>query len=264
MRARLLGLFVLCSACVSPAEFTGTTERFTMHSDVVVDDFEISVHLPPHYDKRVAGLPWVVQLDGAVQGEPMAGIAESLDIEVVVVGVGYDDGFSPIRRRRDYTPTVDDRFLDSGGFDAFERFVLDDVLPRIEADYRVDPNDRTIAGHSLGGMATLLFAMRQDPDAPVFQRAIAASPALWWDAGTMLDRQTDHAANTQRWPLALFMSIGELEAIPLYGYYQGMKAQLEDADYESLDLATAEYERITHDSAWIPGYEEGLSHVFGR
>lgn len=164
----MLGL----TACAPTPEFTGQRDVFEFDSQSVGDSFEISVHLPPGYDSSGAGRPVLFQLDGSVHGEQVSGIAESLGLEIVVVGIGYDDGFSPNRRRRDDSPTVDTNYDQSGGADEFLSFVTTELFPRIEGDYQVDVNDRTIMGHSQGGLAAAYFALSQPAHPPSTSAAL--------------------------------------------------------------------------------------------
>lgn len=260
----LAGWLLALAACSPYAEFTGTSELFTLESEHVGDEFEIGVYLPRGYDEDQRARPVVYVLDGSVLGEPTAGIAELARLDVVVVGVGYDDGFSPDRRRRDYTPTVDDNYPMSGGAGEFIEFVTDELIPRIEGDYRVDPARRSLVGHSQGGVGAMGFAFAQDPAAPWFRGIAAVSPALWWDRGVMLDREAEYAADHEALPVRLFTSVAEFDPVPIWGYGIELFDRLEDRGYEGLSLRREQYDRVTHDTAWVAACEDALEFLHGR
>ena len=217
------------------------------------------MYLPATHD-GTSRLPAVYVLDGAIHGEPVAGMAEALSLEVAVIAVGYDDGFSPDRRLRDYSPTIDDSYASSGGADAFYEFLSSELIPRIEAEFPIDDLDRTLLGHSQGGLAALYFAMKPSEEA-LFTKFGAASPALWWDGGVMLDLETDFGATNSSWPIQIYTSVGELEPVPLWGYFHEFTARVHERDYQQLDLTTREHERTSHDAAWITAYPEALEYL---
>jgi predicted alpha/beta superfamily hydrolase len=112
----------------------------------------------------------------------MVDFLESLAMipEMIVVGVLTTDAF------RDMTPThstrgprgeVDPRLAQSGGGEAFERFLETELIPKIESTYPTMPY-RVLVGHSLSGLLSL-HAVLKDP-AP-FQAVIAMDPSLFWD-----------------------------------------------------------------------------------
>ena len=90
-------------------------------------------------------------------------------------------------RTRDFTPTHslrrregddDDPCLkNSGGGDAFLRFLKEELIPEIDRTYRTKPY-RIIVGHSFGALLAL-HALQSEPD--VFQGYIAIDPSVFWD-----------------------------------------------------------------------------------
>ena len=107
--------------------------------------------------------------------------------ETIVVAIPNTRG----NRTRDLTPTHTTRGYDgnddpnlaaSGGGRAFEQFLEQELVPRIETHYRTAPY-RTFVGHSLGGLLILDSFLRQ---ASLFQAYLAIDPSTWWDDQVLL------------------------------------------------------------------------------
>ncbi len=108
----------------------------------------------------------------------------------VLVGIGYptDELFDRVRRVYDFTTPADPEKLPptripggwprSGGADEFREFILQELMPLVEAKFPINKKRQAIFGHSLGGLF-VLHTMRTRPDA--FQAYIASSPAVWWN-----------------------------------------------------------------------------------
>lgn len=250
-------LSVALLAGCSPAEFTGTSEQYVFDSERVGGELLIDVYLPRSYDEGAA-LPTAYVLDGTSLGERTAALAEAADRELVVVGIGYEDGF-PGERRRDYTPTVDGQFdVETGGVEPFFEFVRTELVPDVESRYGVGER-RVLMGHSLGGMAVLWAGMHQEPtDAVYFDQVIAASPAMWWDSGVMLEIEEDYAADNDALAVDLFVRVGDIETIAIIAYIEEMMARLESRDYEGLSLDFGHYTNTVHNQSWEPTFADGL------
>src|SRR5690606_6559257 len=74
----------------------------------------------------------------------------------------------------------------------------------------IDESRQTLYGHSYGGLF-VLHALRTQPGA--FQRYVAASPSLWWNAPfvtqSMLSLDTAPCCATD--PVKLYLMVGEAE-----------------------------------------------------
>ncbi len=262
MRLALVLFVVGFAGCGGP-EFEGTTEVFGMSSDAVGDEFEIQVHLPPGHDPNQP-LPVVYVLDGSTLSEPTAGRLARRGHHVVVVGVGYDDGFSPDRRRRDYTPTEDAIYpMATGGGPAFLAFLRDDLLPRIEADFAVTGH-RTLLGHSQGGLFATYALTRHNPEDPAFGAYVAASPALWWDSGVILDRLDAAGPLGSGSRVPYFVAVGELEPITFHAYIDEIQDRLAERADEGLDVARRTYADAVHDATWERAFPQGLDFAEGE
>jgi predicted alpha/beta superfamily hydrolase len=151
---------------------------------------DLIVYLPPGYDEQphrrfpvlylhdgqnlfdrataFAGQDWNVQ--GAADHLIQAGQVEPL----IVVGI-YNTGKS---RLHEYTPTKSPK-LGGGRADRYAKFLLQEVMPFIQNEYRAlaAPSVTGIGGSSLGALVSLYFGL-QYPQ--TFGKIGALSPSVWW------------------------------------------------------------------------------------
>ena len=97
--------------------------------------------------------------------------------------------FSDLRNR--YSTRLESA-ADYGGAEDFYRFLQEELLPIVAEAYQTDPADRTLYGHSWGGLFTLGVLFKH-PEA--FRNFVASSPSIWWNQRAVL---TDfHAFRTK-------------------------------------------------------------------
>jgi len=196
----------------------------------------------------------------------VANIASLLEIpkadypDLVIVGIGY-----PIRdmadwaalRTRDLTPTNDPgtdsswtRILakssgrkyevKSGGALLFLNFIVKELIPFIESNYRVSSSDRGLGGYSYGGLFTL-FALFTHPEA--FDRYFAGSPSLEYDNGILFKYENEFALTHKNLNATIFLSAGSLEN----------DGTIENLKKVSELLQSRNYQGLTIDSYVFPG-----------
>jgi predicted alpha/beta superfamily hydrolase len=167
-------------------------ERLVMHSAVLQEDRPYLVYLPQSYQNKAFApkrYPVLYLLDGDLHFHSASGVVQYLGAaihipELIVVALPNT------QRTRDLTPThamkeADGKetpaFASSGGGPNFLRFLSEELIPKIERQYRTEPY-RILVGHSLGGLfATYAFLQRPQ----IFQAYIAIDPSLWWDDEAM-------------------------------------------------------------------------------
>jgi predicted alpha/beta superfamily hydrolase len=225
----------------------------------------LTVWLPPSYESSEATYPVVYVLDApmlfafAAQGALITIFDEAMP-EVVVVGVGepltsaYQWGEN---RTRDYTPrpVPDDPASGQAGrfFDALQQ----EIVPLVDGQYRTDPSDRILWGHSFGG-AFGLYALLERGG--LFHRVIATSPAAYEQGVRLLDPEA--------WPqqgagvrASLFTSIGSRDDDYRRGF-DWVSDQLRARDYADLRFETKIIPDCGHIGAAAFGYLSGLRSVF--
>lgn len=206
----------------------------------------------------------LVRSIGAMVGDKGAGLEDFL-----LVGLGYADGDSPpYSRRRDYTPTRNgprDAAPDESGrppqhgeAEAYRRFVAEEVLPFVEANYRADSARRIFAGHSYGALFGAHVLLTEPA---MFERYILSSPSLWFDRRVMFERERRYAATHADLPAKVFLSIGSYETLaptsgnPRYNRNLDMVADLRAFEAQ---LKTRRYPGLQIESIIVPG-EDHLS-----
>jgi len=108
---------------------------------------------------------------------------------------------------------------DFGGLDDFLRIIETEVKPRVFATAKADhaqlnPDDQTLFGHSLGGLA-VLEALFTEPKA--FRTFVAASPSIWWADKAVLQKEAAFDAQVNAGavtPRILITVGGEEETAP--------------------------------------------------
>lgn len=180
------GVFAACAAAPSAPELPPPHETLTMASAALGETRTAHVWSPVA-DPSVA-LPTVYLLDGGVD-EDFPHVAATLATLVA------DGALAPLRlvgvantvRRRDLTSPTDvasDRAIAPvvGGAPAFRRFLVDELVPAIDARWR-SAGERALVGESLAGR----FAVETALLAPAaFARVVAFDPSLWWNDGELV------------------------------------------------------------------------------
>jgi predicted alpha/beta superfamily hydrolase len=155
-----------------------------IHSKVMSEDRTVWIHLPADYNTTTNKYAVLYLLDGdahfsytAEMVNFLAGYDRDRIPDMIVVGIVNVD------RGRDFTPihpkkpsgAVDSIAVEVlGGAGRFLRYIEQEVVPYVDAHYRVQPY-RVLAGHSLGG----LFAFYVKQALPnLFPATILISPAI--------------------------------------------------------------------------------------
>lgn len=157
-----------------------------------------------------AGFASIVVLDGDRHFQAVASAAEALSLRsektgvepLAVIGVFHDEEEGAIEdaRARDFTSTACPEpgwSRPHGSAADFRRFLVDQVLPGVAEVAPLDPDRRTLFGHSLGGLF-VLETLETEPW--LFSRWVSVSPSLWW--------RTPEDGNAGE---ALLLGYGEME-----------------------------------------------------
>jgi predicted alpha/beta superfamily hydrolase len=189
-------------------------DYFRIDSREIGRPFHIYVRLPQGYARAPArAYPIVYLLDGDSLFPLLAATHLFLTIddnlpEAIVVGIAYGTFGEGNRRATDFTPPAPGVDPASAGAPAFQRFLENELLPRIERSYRADPARRILFGQSAGGRFVIWSAFT-DPD--LFWARIASNPSF----GPARDLFYRAPAAGTRSDLRLFVSSGSRDSPPL-------------------------------------------------
>ena len=171
----------------------GTLEHIRgFHSEVLGNDRDITIYLPPGYsDRDDVRYPVLYMNDGQNLFEPERAfipgqnwrLAEAADEKIgarttrpmIIVGIDNNDS-----RIDEYTPTRDVVRKAGGKADDYARMIIEELKPVIDAGYRTLPDapNTALGGSSLGGLATLYIGLTHPA---VFGHLAVMSPSVWWD-----------------------------------------------------------------------------------
>ena len=156
----------------------------------------------PRSAAPTGGFPsfWMLDGNGALMEFDASLLAElaARPAPQVLVFIGYDNDLridSPARTR-DYTFAVgvregaDGRMEPiGGGADALLEVIERQILPEVARRTTLAPGQRTLWGHSLGGLFVLHTLYTRTG---LFQAYAAGSPSLWWGDGGLLREPEAH------------------------------------------------------------------------
>jgi len=163
-------------------------ERF--RSRFLRNSRDLIVYLPPGYDDQpFTHFPVLYLQDGQnlfdrattfggqdwnVHGSADQMIGIGAVQPLIIVGI-YNTGKSRIH---EYTPVKSPK-LGGGRADRYAKFLIEEVMPFIQREYRVncDPRVTGIGGSSLGGLLALYLGLKHPH---VFGKIAALSPSVWW------------------------------------------------------------------------------------
>ncbi|MCG7852047.1 MAG: prolyl oligopeptidase family serine peptidase, partial [Methanosarcinaceae archaeon] len=252
------------------------TEVRMFSSSIVNQEFKIFIALPPNYTESKKSYPVLYVLDANMFFGMVTETVRMLEMvqeipEMIIIGIGYP--ISDFRqtfaiRARDLTPSIDDEFIKkwlegvskhldiplefqgTGGGSDFLKFIREEMIPFVHSNYRTNPENNVIFGHSLGGLFAL-YTLFHHPN--TFKRYIIGSPAMYWDNKIMLTHEAKYAATHTDLPARVFLSVGSLEGsegnshiIDIIKDIQILTKTLQDRGYDNLELKMHFFEGETH------------------
>jgi predicted alpha/beta superfamily hydrolase len=222
--------------CQANMPFNMGTMQFD--SELAGRSYNIYISLPVMYNVTPYDYRTVYVLDGDILFGTTADIlhtqafAGTID-DAIIVGIGY------------VTDSIDDLFTyrwhdtDTQGpnYAGFTSFLLEELIPYIEDNYRTDPSDRTILGHSLTGLYPLTI-MFEHPD--TFTKIISMSPSLFANDREIFSLEEAYWQDHNELPVTIFFSVGENEDTMVTDLEEFISI-IESREYESF---TQQYELI--------------------
>lgn len=283
---RLLLLAVIClalspfGAAATPYEISNSEVReFKSKTNGVT--YSLYISKPKGFNKGREDYPVVFTLDADYSFALAHNIIEHFSDrnslpKMVVVGIGYpgkgQNGETyRLNRTRDYTPTFvatggyGRRFQKhSGGADKFAAFIKDELQPFIQQRYGAGKSDRTLVGHSFGGLFASYVLLTQ-PE--LFQRYIIVSPSLWYDDKKLFSMEQQYAAEHNDLNAKVFFAVGDLEdrsGRPMVAQLNAFVALLNLRKYPGLSLSKRDFYNENHNSVFPTALTTGMRSVFSR
>lgn len=202
----------------------GNLDFFQMGSRSTKFLHGVRVWTPDNYDENPdKRYPVLYMLDGQNLFDDTTAFAEEWGLDevvtelaeqgkiddIIVVGVDHLGTMRP----RVYLPMPAGKRapkIQGGMADQFASFLVTELRPRIESNYRclTGPENTALGGSSFGGIATLFTAMEWESQRS-FGRILVESPSLWIGDGGFMDMLE---AFEGLWPERVFMAMGTEES----------------------------------------------------
>jgi predicted alpha/beta superfamily hydrolase len=265
-----------------PNASVAATEARRVQSTSTGRDYLISVALPFHYEDEPGRVwPVVYVLDANLYFGLVVDMVRAMNIRVefcnelpdaFVVGIGYPvtGSLSQMlhevmhRRLSDFLERREpesEQFIQehfpipspsvSGDAAGFLHFIHRELVPLIESDYRIDPDDRTLLGHSWGGGFVFYSLFRQPR---LFRRYVVVS------ATPNLGDEEEYARQHERLPVRLHLVMEDTdndEVSKLTSFVN----RLATRNYDGLEVSH-ELMHSTHCAVVPPAFQSGLVAVF--
>jgi hypothetical protein len=276
MRKTIAVVVAACACVALGAWFLGSrrADRLAVSSRALGETRHILVHLPTGYDASTRTYPLLVLLDGGDQRQ-YSSERPLYSRSVAVAGALEKEGLPPLvlvgvenrNRVRDMTPVErPDLYVGGGGSPAFLRFIETEVVPFVQARWRVGPT-RILYGESYGGLF-VIDALARGRGA--FTDYIAVSPTVGvWPDGLaaalrqrLLARPAPALRGEDAWRRrsSLFIVYGERDAPLVTQYAPAIVRLIETARPPALRLGVDIVPRVGHDPP--ESLERGLRFVF--
>ncbi|NQZ08165.1 MAG: alpha/beta hydrolase [Algicola sp.] len=284
------------------------TEKFILAANHSDKKYSISVALPPTYfeqpDKKFAVM---YLLDGHLNFSTAVGLSRWLfrkkgdySIEqfvIVAIDYAYDDQQSYAKRDeiwfksryQDYTPvpTLSERHGQiKGQGEQFYQFISQALFDVIEKHYRVDPQQRTLAGYSLGGLFAS-FVLFKHPD--TFSRYLIGDPSLWYAGkpkaltandkcvdgmiddnqcylsnGIIFDYETQQRASGKALNKSIYLSSNHVNGGVMLFNARNLEKRLNQRKNSRLKLKAEYFVNEDHLSGVSRALQNGIRFLFGK
>lgn len=226
MRTILFASILILNVCCQHANSTGfeipRSHIVSIKDSKTQRHYDLYIKYPENYETTARTYPVVYYTDAYWHIEMLSALSEFVFPDVVLVGIAWQTDTSEalreevgpfVSRYRDYSyapssnPEHQQKY-EFGQAEAFLEFIRRDVISYVEKNERVERDNRTYFGYSLGG-AFGAFSLLSQPD--TFQHYILGSPSVWKPVTDYVSLDELSALNGES-AVNVFISHGDLES----------------------------------------------------
>jgi len=185
--------------------------------------------------------------------------------EALVVAIGYG-GTNPdvgLKRQWDLTPGNDPVYdapgTVTGHAQEFLTVIADEIIPFVQANYRVDSSFRALVGNSFGGLFAV-YAAFERPN--LFKGIVASSPSLDWRDGYVLGRARQFAATGAALNTRFYLGWASGDDEGVMDSSRSFAQEVAALGIPNLRLAAREVEGGGHSGTKPENFTRGLRFVF--
>lgn len=279
--AVVLAWAALAPAAAAKPYTVPNTEVIALRSKQTGANYQLFIALPPGYRTSKQSYPVVYMLDADYSFALVRNIVqhfverENLPPMILVAiaypGADVDRATYRMNRTRDYTPA----YAPDGGYGAeyqkvsgggpkFRAFIAKELVPLIERRYRADTRDRTLIGHSYGGLFGTYVLLTQPA---LFKRYVLVSPSLWYANRIALTMEEAAASGGIKPDARVFFAVGTFENQPannraMVDDLTELVDKLQSRNNPRLVVRYKIYDGETHNSVFPGAVTRGLLTVF--
>jgi predicted alpha/beta superfamily hydrolase len=241
------------------------SQLLKINSSITGQEYVLHINLPQHYDDTSKTYPVIYLMDSQWD----------FSLVTAIYGDQYYDGFMPAaiivgitwggenpnydkRRAFDLTPTNNGQPSQFGNAEKFLSFIKKEAIPFVESKYRTKKNERTLVGHSFGGLFTL-YALFTESE--LFNRYVAGSPAWAWDNASLYKYAEKFSKINLSYPIRVYITVGEYEDVP---GLEKLSAVIRGYKMKGLELEAQVVQGSGHAGVKPEGFNRGLQYVFER
>jgi len=248
------------------------SEVVTIESKLLKRKYDLYIKVPRDYfeeQNKSKKYPVLYLNDGPHTFKVAAGVTHfpSMD-KSIVVGISFAHGENGQSSRvRDLTPVVDKSWKKyiTGGATQYLEFIEKEIFPFVEKKYRIDLNNRILAGHSLGGSFGAWVLLTKPS---LFSGYILTSPSLWFYNDYIFDLENEYSKNNNSLDVKIFVATGALEVLGngmrndmVDGHKRFIK-RLRSRNYKGIHISDEIVEGTDHYSTFPVGLAKGLRMLY--
>lgn len=251
-------------------------KKFNLYSEAVKDSFYISVQLPKkYYEKPDAKYPTVYIVDANFYFPMLAEVLKQYEVAgllppLILVGIGYKSfaAMDSLRERDLLYPASipSDEMKVVGGGKNFNSFIVNQLIPHIDKDFRTEPNNRSLMGHSFGGYFSLYALLNQvENNQDTFRNIASASPSLWYNNYYLNQLTAKLQSRKKPSPLNIYLTAGGLED-PTWNInpLKKLSTDLTNAHLQNLNVHQAIYTDLDHMDVAMITFSRALQEFYKK
>ncbi|WP_158561221.1 alpha/beta hydrolase [Emticicia sp. C21] len=251
-------------------------KKINLYSEAIKDSFYLSVQLPKkYYEKPDLKYPTVYIVDANFYFPMLAETVKQHEIAgllppVILVGIGYKS-FAAMDslRERDYlypASIPSDEMKAVGGGKNFNSFIVNQLIPYIDKEFRTETSNRSLMGHSFGGYFSLYALLNQiESNQTTFKNIASASPSLWYNNYYL--NQLTAKLQSKKTPdsLNIYLTAGGLED-PTWNInpLKKLSTDITNAHVSNLNVHQAIYTDLDHMDVAMITFSRALQEFYKK